>query len=554
MEAQNRQLKLYFSIAFLFVAFETNAAEVNIDAGVTSEYTNQTVDDNENNLEFDSDNWTFSPYLSANYNAKLLNFSLRAEHNHVRRSLETNSISNNYTNYSGSIAYSLIPNLLRITGNLQQGYRGLAANSFIVDDFLLNADNLAKTNAYRGALDFSLPTKGYFGLNSTLSYSNFKSRNEQENELFMFDNERYLGQINVASGRDFRPFTFQLQGTTSVTKRSESEDFLSSTVSTDFRAPLFTSGLMFTVIANYENNEIDNESTDIDALREFYSYGMGLTWQLARNKLIQLTWNSSKKDTTSGDQDETKNFLGGLIDWQFTPRTQLNAQFTRRFFGDAASVAFSHNTKHWRNNISYAETVTTSSQLLQNDNFGLFACSNGSIDIADCNLLDSLDPNSIPPDSVIVPFVETSFELNDRVIIRKNAAYTSGIERRRTNIAFTISRSADEDVERNFETTTDSVQITSSIGFSTRTTIRTTLRYADINREGMGEDLVSEIQEFNINLERRFSRKLFASIGYRYLDRSGDSIGNAGVNFTGINGPLTDNRISASIRYEFSKR
>lgn len=554
MDALNGNKKYYFTIASFMFVFGASAAEIHVNAGVESEYINQTIDDNTNNSQIDSDNLIFSPYLSAIYNAKRVNFNLRAEHNHVSRSLESNTVKNNYTNYSGRFGLNLIDNFLRVTGDANQGYRGLAANSFIVDDFLLNAENLAKTNSYRGAVELSLPAKTYFGIDSTLSYSNFTSDNQQGSDALAFDNERYLGRVNLFSGRDFRPFTMQIQGTSSVTKRSEREDFLSSNVDADFRAPLFTSDLMFTVVLNYENNEIENDFSEMSSLREFYSYGAGLTWQVSRNKLLQLTWNNSKKDARAGEDDETESFLGGRINWQFSPRTDLQAQFTKRFFGDAASVSFSHNTRHWRNNVSYSETVTTSSQLLQNDLTSFFACTNGSTSIADCELLDSLDPASLPPDAIFVPFVETNFELSDSVIIRKNAQYTSAVQRRRTNISFSVAQSIDEDIERNLETTTDSIQLTSSIGFSPRTTMRATLRYADVNRVRADEDLNSRINEFSLNIERRFSKSLFASIGYNYLDRSGDAIGSIGGNFGGIDGPLTDNRITASIRYQLSKR
>jgi hypothetical protein len=53
------------------------------------------------------------------------------------------------------------------------------------------------------------------------------------------------------------------------------------------------------------------------------------------------------------------------------------------------------------------------------------------------------------------------------------------------------------------------------------------------------------------------SRRLFASIGYSYLDRNeevNDLFGEGGQGNFGITGPLTDRRITAEIRYEFDSK
>ncbi|MFC3120844.1 hypothetical protein [Agaribacter flavus] len=560
----SNHLKFKCFLLLLATLNHTNgySGELSFDSGITGSYTRQIAESKDGSEKFAADNWTFSPFLSAIYTAKRMNGAARAQHQHIRRSLDGQSLTNNYTNYRGNVNLTLVENLLQASANASQNFRGVNLNSVGVDDFLLNEDDLAKINNYGGSLTLSLRPKDYFGLNANLRYSKFDAENNVndtiENENINFGSENFGAQFSLQSGPDFRPFAMQVRGATSVTKRTERNDFESSRANANFGFPIFTPKLLFTTVFSYENNEVPSVQTGENLLREFYSYGAGLTWRSSQNKFIRVTWNQSKIASGAGFQEETDNFLAGTINWQLSSRTELRADYSRRFFGETANILFRHNTRHWRNVLSYTETISTASSIIQNEEVSLFACPNtNNISINDCELLDSLDPANLPPDSVFVPFQEISFELSPNVVIRKRALYTSGIQRRRSNLSLTVSRTEDEDVERDLVNTIDSLQLSASINISSRSSIVSSIVFSDLERRTINSIEESRVNRFNLAFERQISRKLRTAIGYTYLDRDGDNAQNAGGfganGLIRIDGPLTDNRITASLTYKFSK-
>jgi hypothetical protein len=117
-------------------------------------------------------------------------------------------------------------------------------------------------------------------------------------------------------------------------------------------------------------------------------------------------------------------------------------------------------------------------------------------------------------------------------------------------VTASVTKSTNEEIEIFRENDITSARLRASLKLSPRSTLSAYAAYSDIDRITLTETTNSIVKEAGIDLERRFTRRFFGTIGYQFLDRSGDNIGNAG-GIQGITGPLTDNRISASIRYEF---
>lgn len=548
----------YAALLPLVLSTLVNAGEVNLQVGVEAEYTVQTVDDKTQGTEIDSDNIIIRPFVSVSYDARDLDLLATATHNHVRRSLESEDVTNNYTDFNYLGRYQIVRNLLTLQVNGSQSYRSQAANSFLVDNFLLNAENLRKNRVNAASLNFNLPTGNYIGINAQVGANKINSENQTNEQVTDIDfrninTTSYNGNIQVESGRDLRPFLYDVNGSIRVSDRENQQDFESQVLNLRVGSNI-SSNFSLRVLGYYENNEISNDAvstnTEVSRLREFYSYGMGIAWQPSSNRFIELGLNRSTTKGQLGEEDEEDDYVSIDMQWNFSSRTSVSANYARRFFGSSGSFRFAHNLRNWRSNISYSENVTTNSQLLLNQENGLLVCSNGSTDLADCSLSDGLDPSELGPGEVLVPFVTTDFELNDRVVLRKALTAQTSVDLRRTTLTASITQSNNEEVEvaRDVETLTG--RIGASLNVSARSTITASLLYSDIQRTLDVDVQVSKVKQASIEFERRLTRRFFASIGYSYLDRSGDVVGNAG-GIQGINGPLTDNRITAEIRYEF---
>ncbi|WP_395344626.1 hypothetical protein PN836_007645 [Ningiella sp. W23] len=560
--SKHRFAKISALTACLLCVFASNAGELDLKTGVSVEYVVQTIDDIDNDTELDSDNVIIQPFLYAGYNARHMDMFLRATHNHVRRSLDEESFTNNYVDLSYGGRVDLVDNLLDLRVRGSQTYRSLFANSFLVDDFLLNAQDLRKINTNQATLSFNRPTGNIIGVRSSLSLSRIKADEPEEPELtpnnaFNINNTNIDGAISVESGIDLRPFLFDISLNA---RKFERDNFNNTGLQQDFNSELanvrvgsyVSNDVSVRLLGYYENNEITNDDLvgQFDSLREFYSYGVGIAWQPSNNRFIEIGLNSSRTEGGAGDEeDDDDTFISLDMRWAFSSRTQLQGSYSRRFFGDAGRFSLSHTLRNWRSSISYSEQVTTNSQLLLREQDGLLVCSNGIADLANCRLPEPGDEELAPGD-VLLPATLPSFELNDQVVLRKSLSAQSTFDLRRSTLVATITRSDNDELDAQREVDTFGGSVRLSIELTPRTILNMNAAYTDIERELQGEATTSIIQQVGIDIKRQISRRFSVNVGYQYLDRSGDAIDPIG-GIQGISGPLTDNRISANIQYEF---
>jgi uncharacterized protein (PEP-CTERM system associated) len=545
----------------------SSMADVNINTGVEAEFVKQTVDDIDNDNEIDSDNIIIRPFLSFGYDSRNVNLLFNVTLNHIHRSLEEESVTNNYTDWSYLGNYQLIDNLLYFQANGGQNYRARSANSFLVDDFLLNAENLNKNTFHSASLNLNIPTGNYIGLSARAGANTISTEAEDNSgedlipDFQDFSSQNYNGSIQIEGGRDLRPFIYNADASIQISDRERQQDFKSQLVNLMVGSNI-GSQFSLRLLGYYENNEINRSVIGDDngvpsfanALREFYSYGVGFAWQPSQNRFIQLGLNRSITKGINGEEDEEDSFISADFLWNFSSRTSVSGNYSRRFFGDAATFSFSHNLKNWRSSITYNEAVTTNSHLILSEEEAFFACGVGASSIADCSLPTSLDPDSLGPNEVLVPFITPGFEVNDRVVIRKVWSAQTSVDLRRTTLTASVNKSSSEEVELFRENEIYTGRLRAALRLSERSTISTYVSYSDINRITLIDDVTSIVKEAGVEFERKLSRRFFATFGYRYLDRGGDNIGSVIGGIQGITGPLTDNRISASIRYEFDNK
>lgn len=556
--------KTAISTGLLVACSTALSGELKFDVGIENTYVKQEVDATGNYAD-SSENIIITPYLGFTYTARDLEASLLAEHNHVRRSLDDADSTNNYTNFTYNTHYDIIRNLLYVNVRGSQQYNSLNNQTFSVDDFLLNSEDLTETNYHSGALVLNLPTGNYFGTSASLSYSSSSSKRESNNDSVTSgifsnsDNETFGAQWSLNSGDDIRPISFYWDATAQLSKRNSLGDYKSNYISGSIGTIVYRD-LSLNLLGSYETNEVEDTDLNaqgIDSKREFQSYGIGLRWQASTDRYIQVGFNKSKTTGDSLDNtssvDEEDEYISLDTSWQFSPRTILSAAFYRRFFGDSANVMLSHNLRSWRSRVSYREDVNTNTQLSQISELGLFVCDNGAADLAECTLPDSIDLSNLDAGQIVVPFVETGFELNDNLILRKSLSIQSSITRRRTTVSIVGTHSKNENLEASRITETQSLRFSTLFDISQRSKLLFNANYTE-NEQTFSEQFGANIvKEASVSFTRQMTRRFYASLGLRYLNRDGDENVNIG-GISGIIGPLTDRRISVSIEYKFSKK
>jgi uncharacterized protein (PEP-CTERM system associated) len=528
------------------------AADVSVNAGLSAELVDQQIKTKESPKQtIDATNIIVRPFASLQYQTKSLNFFLKGTNNNIRKKLDNETITQNFAEYSYSGSYDIVENLLLLSAYGSSRYSSNSLNSFLVDDFLLNSDSLNKIESDSASLALNVRRGKFYGLSSTTSYTHINSRlnNTLSPDDTVFESENYGFTFEAVTGENLDGARISLSSVMQYSKRGFGQDFISQQIGLagDFEV---YGDFGISVNANYENNEFKQDVETVNnGLREFYSYGAGIIWQPRSDRYLKVLLNNSVTSSLiDGEQDEEDTFLSYNVNWAFSQRTSLQGSFTRRFFGNAGNLSFNHRLKNWRSSINYTEVVSSNSRLINSNNVGLFICENGSTDIADCRLSDTLEPD-LGQGEVLQPFVIQNPIINDRIVIRKSLTALAAVTRRRTTLSLTASRSENEEVEVNSILSTSVIRASLDFSLGNNTKLQYSYSFAnsEFERDGDLEDAITK--RHNIEFRRQLTSKFTAALGLSHLDRNGE-ISRGTQSLRGLSGPLTDRRLTFRISYD----
>jgi uncharacterized protein (PEP-CTERM system associated) len=526
------------------------ANELTWAVGVDNEIVYQDVYSDEQQQTINSTNFIVRPQLSLNFTSKRANAFWRATHNNVSRSLEDADVTNNYTNYAYGGSFAAIQDLLTFTASGALNYQSASADGFLVDSFLLNAENLTKTRSNRFGADFTLPRGDYFGHSSQINYSTTESE-RRENSFSQLNSDVISINTKTYTGNDFERFSAQVDSSFSISDRSVNGDYTNRRLDGSMSYRLI-SNLGFILTANHEANQVKSENNVFSNVRQFNSAGAGLVWQQAENKFISLSWNRADSDAVEADEDN-KGFIGANVNWQFTPRTQVSADYTRRFFGESGNFSFQHRLKKFRTQITYSEEVTTFSRLIaEPENLGVFICTDGISDLAACFQPSSLNYQP-QPNEQFVQFSTQNPVISDDIILRKGLSWQLGTELRRTKVSLSGRYFTNEYLEFDRLSRTYSASTSVAFAIGRKTNISWTTDAAITDDIFEGAKGTSEVLSTKLSLDRDMGRYFNLSLNFSYLQREteGRVIGNAG--FSGLTGDIKDRRVSLNLKYNLTK-
>jgi len=525
------------------------ANELSWAIGVDNEFVYQDVYSDERRETINADNYILRPQLSLNFTSKRSNAFWRATHNHVQRSLQDANITNNYTNYAYGGNFAAIENLLTFTASGALNYQSAAANGFLVDSFLLNADNLSKTRSNRFGAAFTLPRGDYFGHATNVNYSITESE-KRENSPNQLDSNVLSVSTNTYTGNNFERFNAQVNTNFSISERSVNGDYTNRRANSSMSYRL-VSNLGVIATASHEANQVKSQNDVFSNARQFNSVGAGVIWREAENKSIALTWNRADNDAVAEDENN-KGYIAADLNWQFTPRTQVSAGYTRRFFGESGNFSFQHSLKKLRTQVTYSEEVTSFSRLIaEPSNLGVFICTDGITDLAACFQPNSLN-YQLQPNEQFVQFNSQNSEINDELILRKALSWQLGTELRRTKVSVNGRYSTNDYLESDRLSRTYSAGTSVAFAIGQKTDISWTTNAAvtdDIFEVVRGK---SEVLSSKVSLDRKIGRYFDLSLNFSYLQR--DTEGRViGGSFDGLTGDIQERRVTLTLKYNLSK-
>ncbi len=537
----------------LFIMFSSQhsfANELDWTLGIDNEAVYQDVYSEERRQSTNSTNLILRPQLSLNYKSKRFNGFWRATHNHVRRSLEEADVTSNYTNFAYGGSFAAVENLLTFTASGALNYQSRATVGYLVDDFLLNADNLTKTRSNRFGADFTLPRGDYFGHTTKINYSITESE-KRENSLNQLNSDVFSIATSTFTGDNFERLSAQIQSDFSVSDRSVNGDYTNRRINGDLSYRIISDfGLI--VVASHEANQVESDNETFSKFREYNTVGAGFMWRESQNKRITLTWNRAQDEAIEEDEDN-KGYLGLDANWQFTPRTQMSAGYTRRFFGESGNFSFQHRIKKLRTQIRYSEEVTSFSRLIaEPSNLGVFVCTDGLVELSACFQPSSLNYR-LQPNEQFIQFNSQNSEINDELILRKGLSWELGTELRRTKLSLNGGYSTNEYLESDRLSRTYSAGTSVAFMIGPKTNISWTANASHTDNILAGESGESEVLTTKLSLSRPIGRYFDLSLDFRYLQREteGRTVGNVGS--LGFTGDIKDRRVSLNLKYRLSK-
>ncbi|MBU2979221.1 TIGR03016 family PEP-CTERM system-associated outer membrane protein [Alteromonas sp. C1M14] len=514
---------------------------------VTASVEGSTLLQNRHSEVIDEELLTYSitPEVVALLNTRTFTGRVTANVTHLDRDAEDASRKDTFAEYNYDLSWQAIDNLLRFQTQGTQRYIDSSGSDFLVSDYFLNADSLAKVQTQSYSSFLTLPQGDLVAGNASLTYSKTEGSENEFRSTDAINNDSLTGNLLFTSGDDANAYFWMIQGTYQDLERDESS-------STGDYTSKYANGYIDTVLyrpwavrvtATYDANELADSTDEFSNDRNFKSYGIGLTYRLAADRYIAVTANKIDSDVEDDDGD---TFVGLDAQWAITPRTSLQASYGRRFYGKSASASINYNSRKVRGLVSYTEQVTSYSALAASpQTLGVFVCPAGDFSADACFQPSSLDYTPAD-DEQLIQIITTGLELSNAIILRKSAVAQLGLQGRHTTLIFNVQYSDDDYLELDRQRETYAASLSASYELSRYSSLLSSVKYGYIEQAGTStSEGDNEQWAGTIGYKRDFGQYLSGNVELGYIRRSGT------LNTTVYGTEYDERRITFSLKYDF---
>lgn len=538
--------------SIITLAILTGLAPLNVDAGkvtvdtvldaslVQQQYNLATSDDFEvNTLEI-------VPTVALQYAAKKAQVNASASHVQQRASFNNDnpSLTRNFTQYSVQSQLTLIERLLIATADYSQNYNSFNPNQFLIDDFLLQADQLDKVERTRFGLVSNIIQGEYFGGQASLNRSSFNtisdivgnSRESDSNQL----------SVNLYSGSDVNYYNWSVNYSKNKTDQFRGDAFTSEFVQANAGFKIF-GDLGLSLTAQDESNSLSNELLTQSNDRNFSSVGAGVSYSPSFNRSLAIYYN--KPSSSASDND---GFVSGTINWAFSPRTIFSANASKRYYGRSSNASLTFNNRAVRIEAGRNESVSSNAQLFIDGNTTTsLVCSVGAVNLGDCFLPDTLDYQLGVGESFI-NFQQPNFALGDNIVVRKQNYLNVSYQKRK--LTFNLNAYDNQDLNEgdiNINTQLDTQTVSAGVDYKIGVYSALSLSHSRADMQSFTLDTETgegSTKRTDISFEREFGRDLVLSFKLSNIARMGFLPGFININ----NEDFTDRRVTVSIRYQIT--
>ena len=463
---------------------------------------------------------------------------------HLERDSEDVARKDTFSEFSYNANWQAIDHILSFRASGNQSYIDGSGGDFLISDYFLNAETLAKVETQNYGAYLTIPEGDWIAGGGSLVYAKTNAEESEFRPNIGLNNDSAAGSLYLMNGDNAQNYFWNLNSTYTKLERSEESgngDYIGKYATGALDSMLYNDwGIRVT--ASYDANELVARTDEFSNEREFKSYGVGITYREAAGRYISVTANKVDSDVERDDGDV---FVGVDAAWALTPRTSVQASIGRRFYGRSASAGITYNTRKIRGAVNYSEQVTSFSQLIATpQSLGVFVCPTGDFTADACFQPSSLD-YTLGDDEQFLQFITTGLELSNAIFLRKAANGEFGIQGRRGTIVLNLQYADDEYLDFDQQRKTYSANLSSSYQLSRHSSLLGNLRYGVTEQMNNGTDRDSEQWFASVGLRRTFSRYFSGDVETGYVTRSGSLATSA------YGADYNERRISVTIRYDF---
>lgn len=481
----------------------------NIKSTVYASETEQSEEDSRTNSAI-----AIQPQIVGVYDSRKVDLSLKLSQTLVEQERQTEGADKNYTDVNLDSKISLIDKVLQLSIRGDQTYRVVSQQQDLFSDRLLSAGDLSKVKRYSTNLTFTTPNPSYVGIDWSTGYSDTSS-DKSVLGTSRIDGNNVSATSRLYSGKDMQTLTFDINANYNNSKRSSLSDFESTVLSANVRFRLVDK-LRLVLTGNDNNYKVNLDSqiasrSNLDST----SYGAGLGWYASDDRFFQLTYNELE------EANNTSKFVGFDVDWAFSQRTALKANYGKRFYGDAYSLQFDYKLKTIRSSLRYSEDVTTFARYAQVSNsLGLFVCDIGSTDFASCFQPEELS-FELQTGQEFRVFRDISSDITNEVILSKSARYELGYDKGKIKVALNLGYQQTEYIESNRLQEYKTAGLIFNYDLNRKTDVSINTQYVKRDRSSSqnSEDTIS----VTFSGKRSLSRNADIDMSLRWLDRSSEN-------------------------------
>lgn len=542
--------KYYYCIFLLLSLPVTAQSKFDLNGQIELDNTYQqlkTSSDNSRSLN----TLSFTPSVNTSYESKNLKGIWSGSLVHLSRERDDLNFTDTFAEYNYAVNWRPYGDILSFDATGFLNFINANTANFLLSDFLNNSEDLVKTRSNRLSSTLVLSRNDWINVGAEASFSDTASESSRFTNNNALNNDSMSLSGNLTSGRSLENILFEFKGSYQKTEREQVGfgDFI--TRQADFFSDfLLYSDFAIRLTAFHEGNQISSEIDSSSVVRQFNSYGVGLTYRQDETRYISITSNKiASQDGNENDEAVDESYIGIDMAWALSPRTSMKAKYGRRFFGESASAQFNYNSKFFRSSFNYSEDVTNTSRLLANqENLGVFVCPSNSLSISDCFQPNSLSYSPLANEQ-IVQLSGQNIDLQDNIIVRKAGNLQAGYDFSRVTLAFSWGYSEDDFIE--FERLRRTFSIGSQLSFQIgkNTVFNASADVANILEKSETGLPNGEADNFNTSfgIQRNIGQDIVLDFDFTYLKQEGDEI--TGLSQFGSN--FTDRRVSVSLLYRY---